>query len=176
MYVNSSAAKDGRVEELRVSANDGEDLTPLRSALGSGRWFRVGPGGKFEEAPYYNEPPKTVYDKDIEPIWKEGPVILRGKAKKREWSPSVYVQSIGGYTGGREKKAQRMIVAGFSVLRSKRGLDGECWEVWYLPGAWAAKGEIDGKDIKGILKWLRYKIKPGNIELSGESWGLSYEG
>ncbi len=174
MKIGLSIGRGDAVEELHITAEGDEDLTALKNFLEGHQWVKLDENGKLINASIYRDTPEPEYDKDIGQIWKEGPVELRRKSKKGDDDRSFYVQHLGGYSGDRKKKAQRMVVAGFSVLRSRRGTDGLIWEVWYLPGAWAAKGEIRGKDEKQILDWLRHEIAPGQIDLSGGSWGLRY--
>jgi len=178
MRISESNYVKNRVTSLIVEAEKGEDLSDLKRALESHKWFRQNEHGELETAPAHRDPP-ILFDKDIDPIWDGKPAKLRQlrESKKEEVceynNRSIYIQSIGGYDGLRWKKAPKLILAGFEPLRSKRSRkDGKCWEIWYLCGAWAAKGELEGKTEKEILDWIRREIRPGNVELSGEAWGL----
>jgi hypothetical protein len=179
MHISSSVGQGGRIKEMNISAESGENLAPFKSFFDKNKWIRMDEEGKLRTAPYFKSvpKPKTVYDKDVAPLWTKGPVELKKRSGKGDGTcglRSFYVQHIGGYDGDYRKKAQRMVLAGFSVLRSRRGSDGKFWEIWYLSGEWAAEGEIRGKNEKQILSWLRHEIVPGEIVLSGGHWGLRH--
>jgi len=60
-------------------------------------------------------------------------------------SPGYYASHLCGYGWTPERYAQecrRFTSFGFQCMRSRRGEDGRIWEVWYLPGNWAARGEL----------------------------------
>lgn len=179
--VSSSSTKD-RMTSVTIEASEkGEDLEHLHAALNSHKWVRQNEHGELETAPAHRDPP-LLYDKSIDYIWDGEPAKLRMlcKPKKDDLGDhkdrAFYIQSIAGYSGERDLKAQKLIMSGFKPLRSKRGArDGLCWEIWYLPGAWAAEGEIRGKSEDEIKEWVFRYIKPGNLELSGEAWGLAIE-
>lgn len=172
---------------IESKENEDEDLVSFEAALLGHVWVRLNEQGKLETAPAHKSPPQE-FDKVVDNIWKKGPLELRrshpvGKTKE---SRSFFVQSLEGYSDkyygngysfpkfqGKMLKATMMRFNGFQPLRSIRGMDGKIWEIWYLPGAWAAEGELRGKSEKEILDWLRYEVQPGTIALSGEEWGLS---
>jgi len=176
MYISCSIGQGDRIKEMTVSADKGETLAPLEAFFNGHKWIRMNEEGRLRQAPVYKKTPKPTFDQDTGPIWTKGPVKLRRRSEKGAsiGGRSFFVQHIGGYSGNRKKKAQRMVLAGFSVLRSHRGTDGKCWEIWYLPGDWAAEGEIRNKSERQILNWLRNEIAPGQIELSGGTWGLRH--
>jgi len=170
-----------KVTSITIEAEKDEDLAEVEGALISHKWIRQNDQGDLETAPAHRSPP-IFFDKDIDPIWDGKPATIRrlrepAKGEGGKYSNrAFYVQSIGGYTGNRTEKAQRLILSGFETLRSRRSLrDGKCWEVWYLPGAWAAEGELMGRSEDEIKRWILDVIRPGNVALSGESWGLSIE-
>jgi len=179
--ISSSHAQGGRTTGLSIQADKGEDLAPFESMLIGHQWVRMNEQDELETAPAHKDPP-IKFDKDIDPIWGDGePQTIRQLVppKKGETSKysgrSFFVQSIAGYSGNRVKKAQQLYLCGFEPLRSRRGTDGKIWEIWYLPGAWAAKYILTGKTEEQILDWLCNEISPGTIALSGETWGLSME-
>jgi len=86
---------------------------------------------------------------------------------------SIFVQHIQGYEADSyAPKAKRMRAAGFVRLRSSKGRDGKYWEIWYLCGAWAAKGEIEGKKHADIKSWLFHQIGPGQTWVDAKMWAL----
>jgi len=59
--------------------------------------------------------------------------------------PRFIIQSLCGYDFSKDNYAlqvKKLTSYGFECLRSRRGEDGKRWEMWYLPGAWAAEGEL----------------------------------
>lgn len=170
-----------RTTAITIEADKKEDLAAFEAMLGSHKWIRQNEYGELETSPAHRDPP-ILYDKMIDPIWNGKPARIRQlreaeeRHKKIFVDRSFYVQHIAGYSGGFSEKAQRMFINGFVPLRSKRSTrDGKCWEIWYLPGAWAAEGELRGKTEKQVKSWLFEKIGPGTVQLTGESWGLSID-
>lgn len=90
----------------------------------------------------------------------------------------MYVHHITGYAGQEYYKGRADLLesAGFVCLRSEKGKDGKYWEVWYLPGAYAAEGPIKDKTPEEIKSWVLNEVRPGNLEIVGENWGLSPDG
>lgn len=93
--------------------------------------------------------------------------------------PSFIVQHLCGYGFTPEKYkgvAVQMQQLGFECLRSRRARDGHFWEIWFLPGAWAAKGELADalKAIQGldwrqttevVLNYLRKHVSFGTADV-----------
>lgn len=179
MRIITSSSTKNRTTAITIEANKEENLEEFEAMLGSHKWIRQNEYGELETAPAHRNPP-ILYDKMIDHIWDGKPAKIRQLREAEEKHKEVfrdrsfYVQHIAGYSGGFSEKAQRMYINGFVPLRSKRSTkDGKCWEIWYLPGAWAAEGELRGKTEEQILSWLCEEIGPGNTELSGEAWVLS---
>ena len=133
--VNTSCTKE-RTTALTIEADENENLVDFETMLGSHKWIRQNEYKELESAPAHKDPP-ILFDKDIDPIWNGKPAKIRQLREAEEKNidiynqRSFYVQSIAGYDGGRFKKAQKLVLCGFSVLRSKRGTrDGKCWEIW----------------------------------------------
>ena len=122
--------------------------------------------------------PFLMEDPKIEEIWKEPiqtELFPRTLAVKKEENFSIYIQHISGYGGNYEEKKEKLKKHGFSCLRSLRGSDGLYWEIWYLCSKWAFKGHLKENSTKEILDWVITEIKPGQIEISGKKWALSFE-
>lgn len=70
-------------------------------------------------------------------------------------SPAICIQHLCGYyySEANYKKAVTQLESfGFHCLRSRRKSSGRFWEIWYLPGLWAAEGQLRkhiGKDTAG---------------------------
>lgn len=179
MRVTTISCTGKRTTAITLEAGEGEDLADFETMLGSHKWIRQNEYEELESAPAHIDPP-ILFDKDIDPIWHGKPATIRQlrEAEKKDINVythrSFYVQHIAGYDGDRFRKAQKLVLCGFSVLRSKRGINGKCWEIWYLPGAWAAEGELRNKSEDKILDWLIHEIRLGTIDLSGQSLGLAF--
>ncbi len=177
MRIVTTSCTKGRSTAITIEADKEEDLTVLKGMLNSHVWVRMNKYNELESAPAHRDPP-LVYDDRIDPIWDGKPAMtkkLRDFEKEDNLGKdrSIYVQSIEGYDGDRDTKAQKLTFNGFVSLRSRKGMrDGKCWEIWYLPGPWAAEGELRGKNIEYIIDWLCREIRPGTIELGGRRYGL----
>lgn len=91
-------------------------------------------------------------------------------------SGEIFVQHILGYgVDGLEEERRRKLLteAGFHELKSEPDANGKRWVIWYLPGAWAARGSIKGFSTDSIGSWLMREIGPGEITMGGKHWGLS---
>lgn len=75
---------------------------------------------------------------------------------------------------------------GFECMRSRRGDDGKFWETWYLPGVWAAKGDLrkfvdtlGGKTMsweektKEICNWLAKRVVFGTLNVVVQRMALA---
>lgn len=178
MRVVTSSITECRTTAITIEADKKENLAEFEAMLRSHKWIRQNKYGELETAPAHRDPP-LLYDQPIDPIWDGKPASIRQLCKAEEKHKDVfthrsfYVQHIAGYSGNFNERAQRMFINGFVPLRSKRSnKDGKCWEIWYLPGAWSAKGELRGKTEEQIKSWVLQEIGPGTVQLSGESWGL----
>lgn len=63
----------------------------------------------------------------------------------RDSSGGIIVRHLSGYDFDPERYkivAAELESWGFQCLRSSRGADGKFWEMWFLPGPWAAAGDL----------------------------------
>jgi hypothetical protein len=91
---------------------------------------------------------------------------------------SVYVHGLSGYGCKEGVLLWRMGVMsaiGFQQMRSPRGEDGKYWEVWYLPGAWAAEGQLKGKKLNEIIRFVAKECCPGSIDLVRQHMALTVD-
>ena len=157
------------------------EINALKNALTNGmNWIRVNKRGTIIKVPALKVP-KVQNDDEISPFFNHitqyfSDTSIRRLAHDRKNSdnPSYFVQHITGYGGEYNRRKDRMEAVGFECLRSRRGDDGKYWEIWYLPGAWAATGELKGKSHDDVMTYLR-GVCPGQITVSGEKWGLSID-
>ncbi len=94
--------------------------------------------------------PTPQADPLVGPHWKETGepkeawFVCPDKENKHA-SPSIMIQSLCGYYWTERKYAEACSMLeswGFVCLRSRRADNGQYWEIWYLPGLWAAKGDL----------------------------------
>jgi hypothetical protein len=167
--------------EIEVGTEEEKDL--IESAVSGAQWIRGDAEGKVIASSAYKplgllwetisdkppSPPEPITDRELEPFWDS-----KGSVRPPNDNCDFYVQSIAGYSGNYAEKALKLEDVGFSCLRSRRDEKGKYWEIWYLPGKWAAKKELKGKSVKEIKEFL-FSLGPGTIVLSGEHWGLGVD-
>lgn len=172
-----------------------ENLTPeeielIRGAiLGGHNWVRRGTDGRLEKVPSYVALPSPVEDAEMHPFWRHvnpteairlvEQVSLPGVERLSGQSPSISIQHLCGYYYTPESykaNGQRLESYGFQCLRSRRGGDGQFWEIWFLPGIWSAKGALkeaiehrsantDGIKLDRALEFLRVNVQFGTLDL-----------
>jgi hypothetical protein len=118
--------------------------------------------------------PDPVLDEEMLPFWfpqGSGAYTAQKEVfdKERMAFPSgahIAIQSLCAYDytpKNYKKEAGKLESYGFSQMRSKRGKDGHFWEIWFLPGTWAAKGDlaeaIQLADLKARGKGLEHTKK-----------------
>lgn len=150
-------------ETVQLSGLIEEEQELLEAALNGQCWVTVR-NGRLESAPARDIPPSAV-DEEMLPFWrkfdeeKEIQIQLFKLGPLPNWSsPSIIVQSLCGYNYTPElyrRDAALMEEYGFTCLRSRRGPDGRFWELWYLPGVWAAKGAL----LEAVGKHGSEKVK-----------------
>ena len=169
--------------QVSFSVENESEIDMLTSALTTGHnWVRINEQGVLEVCSAHDAPPR-VPDPPIDECWKyaradqENLVLRHAPDELRQVndSPAFYVWHIAGYSGNYEVRAKRLLEAGFVPMRSPRGRDGKIWEAWYLPGAWAGEGPIEGKSWQDVESWVLHEIRPGNLVLTGRAWGLGVD-
>lgn len=190
------------IKPVRVSGYGGgqfslTDLAPdesdiLQGAFRAGTcWVRRNAEGRIEHAPYLESLPTSVCDIDMQPFWnpavpEETPVqyelfrhIEDGQYQQHA-DASITIQHLCGYGYTPENyayNAELLESYGFACLRSRRGNDGQFWEVWYLPGVWSARGRLKEavfdsgqKDPKqktaAAMEYIRRTVSFGTLDLS----------
>ncbi|MBY0473284.1 hypothetical protein K2Q00_03330 [Patescibacteria group bacterium] len=168
-----------------------EDI--LEGAFRTGHhWVRMGQNGRIEHTPSFNALPSPADDDRMLPFWREGekkpPVQLELFShaetgdQRLHSSRSFTIQHLCGYGYTPEKyKAQAALLEswGFECLRSRRGKTGEFWEIWFLPGVWAAKGSLktavhrlpqkernEETQAKLALEFIRRNASFGTLDVS----------
>ena len=154
-----------------------EELAALEGMSHSTKWVRI-IDGKLEVCEAYK--PTPVEDPHLEFHFPaaNNPVLHHTHPSKDRLTGAIYVQHILGYRTDISYKDQAKLLekAGFECLRSRRGDDGLTWEIWYLASPFLGEGPIKGmKTTTEIRKWLFNEIRPGEVTLEGEHWGLSVD-
>ena len=187
--MNGALDKPASQEPIRLSSygpsgvsitgctrDESDDLVSA-FAVGS-KWVRVSDGRL--ESQYAKHPLVAPYDDDdLLPFWRtqqqqedsrrtlKSLHTLAGEQESLEnRSPHITIQHLCGYeyTHERYKSCARTLERfGFECLRSRRGHDGHFWEIWYLPGLWAAKGTLaeaigKGKVSEQIERAVRHLL------------------
>jgi len=126
------------------------EAAQIDSTLSGNSWIRA-VDGRLESRPVWEPLPRPAEDPLIAPFWSPSQVPppatleLLPATDFKSLTPSFVVQHLCGYNYtplGYREEAERLEAFGFTCLRSQRGEDGRFDEMWYLPGAWAAKGDL----------------------------------
>jgi hypothetical protein len=151
-----------------------------------GQWWVRGKDGRLEFHPTRESPPDPTED-DMLPEWRnprQGADIPELQMElldsEREWdsqSSSIIIQHLCGYNyspEGYKRNAEGLERCGFFCMRSRRGDDGRFWEVWFLPGLWAAKGPLNeairrvlkDKQMEAALKFIPTYVSFGTLDIA----------
>lgn len=141
----------GRFEIRGLTQREGELVEG--SILGGHHWIRRGSDGRLENVPSYLPLPDPVVDEEMYPFWRKleqgeviQPKLVSSGYLPKGYGASISIQHLCGYYYTKEnyrKQAEKLTKFGFVCMRSRRGDDATFWEIWYLPGVWAAKGELE---------------------------------
>ncbi len=179
--------------QVAVSGLQEKEVEAFRASIIGERWIRGNEKGRLESVSSFNPLPNPINDPEMHPFWrkpdegeKEAAGQLKMKILDREradddaFSARIYITSLCGYCytpENYEHQANLLLSYGFDVLRSKRDDAGRFAEVWYLPGLWAARGELKermeekkkkGEDAKLdiALEFLRSHVEFGSLDAS----------
>lgn len=141
--------------------------------------------GRIEKVNAHEPLPDPVKDVDMYPYWskpneekKEGKLKELLFDKERQYADgSIFVKHICGYQYTPENykwNVEKLISWGFSCMRSQRGEDYRYWEAFYLPGCWAAKGELEERlktverehQMRIAVEFLRQKCSFGQLDIT----------
>lgn len=181
-YVTISGLKSGKKEIVEAAFNAGTT------------WVRAEKGKlKIERA--FEKLPDPIKDEEMTPFWraptKEEKMCANGQLKFFDFeklpdysSPSIMVKHLCGYNWSQksyEAEAAKLKSYGFEIMRSQRGKDGKYWETWYLPGLWAAEGDLEvaieqvkikcngklseKKELNAALEFLRENVVFGALDI-----------
>lgn len=187
-------------ESVTISGLTESEAGKIQSAVGGLAWFRI-VDGKLETHSAVRPLPDPVEDEAMLPFWKHhSPYQLELKEVNASfeelkddvvYSPHITISSLCGYHYTKEnyqKQAEKLESYGFIQMRSKRGNDGRYWEVWYLPGIWAARGALqevvakitekaktwedphgrrkEKESFDAVIRFLRVDVQFGSLDVS----------
>ncbi len=129
-----------------------EEVELLQAAMRGCAWFSRNSSGRLSFRSTYTDLPAPGEDPDIAPFWREqdspseqGNLPIQLLPGPTAAGGSIQIQSLCGYYCTEEnyaREAEKLESYGFECLRSRRGKDGRFWEIWLLPGCWAATGDL----------------------------------
>lgn len=182
-----------------------DEFEILKGALTNGNFWISGRNGRLVTLPTSAGFPDPVMDLEMQPFWRKptqeeieklSQQILFNDEEQLNGnsSPSIFISSLCGYDytpENYEHEATQLVSYGFQVMRSQRGLDGKYWEVWYLPGAWAAKGGLKNhldtekhkskdklggdEETKTAIDFLKRNCKFGSLDVSVQRLAMVLE-
>ncbi len=173
-----------------------KDKTDHMQGVTTGQYWMSVIGGQITFVSAREALPEPAADEDMLPFWRplraSGCVQLEMKElvfepEARNESPSFMVKHLCGYNYTPEAFRQnvaRLTSYGFECMRSRRGDDGKFWETWYLPGAWAATGELrtaidqhmkrvditdyslrTREETKALIEFVRNRVLFGSLDV-----------
>lgn len=179
--------KDKRVPRITVRGNGKfyiddvpEEQWPAVEAalMGGSAWMRMG-DGVIETRPAFIKPPDPVQDDEMLPYWRHAspaekaryqPTMLDIEPLPFGFGASIIISHLCAfwYTPESYKaQAETLMSFGFVPMRSPRAENGTYYEIWFLLGLWASKGDLRDQftqtelyaygDLRAVLdKALRY--------------------
>lgn len=192
-----SVTSSGRSREsgeckMTIEGLQDYEMDAIKSMLLGLNWISTGDSGRIISIPAKTPlPPPT--DDEMLPFWREHPLsdgipviqqeIFDPESLKRNNQSSIYIQSLCGYYYTKDSyrsQAEKLTRWGFECLRSRRGENGQYWELWYLSGIWAAKEELrdaigskhpdyetrKGEEFDQMLNFLSKNVQFGTLDAS----------
>jgi len=204
---SSSPGMGSKDHEIRLQGTK-EEMDAIRAMLTGATWLSIQKveegGAELKRSEVYKPAPAPEDDPLIPPKWqlsdKAGvgdPKTGAGIPKLREFvepgegwhCPSFYMTSLCGYNYTPElykATAQRLQTYGFECLRSRRGPDGRYWEVWYLAGDWAARGDLKKfltekkfkseqwqEMTRAVCEWLAHRVSFGSLNVDVQRMAMA---
>jgi hypothetical protein len=138
-------------DSVAIRGLSGKDAEKAQGMVRKGMFWMTVIDGKAHFVPRFEPLPDPVHDSEMLPFWQKAKAVqmhfsfYEMEPLGEHSSPSFFISGLGAFDyteGNYAKHAERLLSFGFDVLRSKRDNDGKYWELWYLPGAWSAKGDL----------------------------------
>lgn len=193
----SSRCSHGENSAVEIGNLTVEEAKHAEGLINGQNWMSVENGrpifrGKFAELP------DPIQDENMLPFWRkvtpeEGHLqqeIFDPEMAEFPFAAHIVIQSLCGYGYTPEnyrRESEKLASYGFVQMRSRRENDGRYWEIWFLPGTYAAKGDLEEvikaakhdaqmkrldhkKDTKASLdaaiEFLRRHVSFGSLEVS----------
>ncbi len=171
------------------------EVDMMHSAAGGQAWITVDDNGRVKSAPTREPLPGLTEDLAMAPFWRRHQDV-QAKLELNDFesleaysSPHFVVQHLCGYRYSLENyqmQAARLERFGFQCMRSKRAADGKFWEIWFLPGAWAAQNELkevcskfkmdERKEmVKAVTSFLARNCSFGTLDVSVQKLAMVIE-
>ena len=185
---------EGRFELVGLTLEEIELMEGM--LLGYNR-VMVNKDGRLESVHSLKPVPEPYDDEDVMPYWSK---LEAGQGVQMEMEsfrfgslehhfPSIFIQRLCGYGFSPDSyryNAELLERFGFVCLRSRRGPDGKFWELWFLPGVWAAKDELaeemakvgkktEAEKTKIALDFLASRVAFGTLDVSVQRMAMSIE-
>lgn len=167
-----------------------EEHIGFRGVLNGHHWVRV-VDGRMEFKLTRNPVPEPMPDDNLLPFWRTSPPFSSKTLKTTALNPgehsafpAFYLQDLCPYDHDRDQypeQAAKLESYGFECLRSRRDSEGLFREVWILPGAYAARGDLQaaiaGKTLgenqsEAIRSYIMTHVRFGTIENTAHRWGV----
>lgn len=159
IHVVSHGGRDGSIS---ISGFTKDELEWMITAFNNGGFYvrRNPQTGRLEKVNTLEDLPDPKVDEELYPHFSkefyfgEGAVLrdLIFDKERRLDMASFIIHSVCGYGYTAENykwQTAKLDSWGFICLRSRRDTGNRFWEVYYLPGIWAAKGDLK-KAVAGI--------------------------
>lgn len=182
-----------KLGEVKVSNLSQEEYERIQGFVHGQSWMTV-KNGRLVFQGIFAPLPDPVEDKEMVPFWcREDPrehmmqkEIFNHERMEFPFAAHIVIQHICAYEYTPEnykKEADTLTRYGFAQMRSRRRNDGQFWEIWFLPGIWAAQEELrdvikvaelkitDHKKrekigLEAAIEFLRQNVKFGSLEVS----------
>lgn len=176
-YTSDSVTIEGLTETERDK---------VLAAFGAGAYWVRSQNGNFETASMYKELAGPIEDKDLLPFWRKAtPSEVESSLKLFELEegvphhqvPAFIIQHLCGHNYTAENylfAAEILSSYGFTCIRSRRGNDARFYEMWYLPGVYAAKGALADQlknhtesqaKIDALLSFVSSEVSFGTLDI-----------
>ncbi|MBY0309915.1 hypothetical protein K2Q16_02080 [Patescibacteria group bacterium] len=192
-----SSYGSGRFELRDLSSTDIQILDG--SFRGGFHWVRRGDDGRLEHVPFYKALPAAAEDASMHPFWQAPvssvgvqmemfPLYECGDTGHRFTDSSIIIQSLCGYEYTEDRYRSNATIleeCGFVCLRSRRDpQQGQFWELWFLPGTWAAAGKLraaikasgantPNEKTKAAVEFLQTHVRFGTLDVSVQRLALT---
>jgi len=184
--------------KITIEVTAETDLELIVAALRYGTYYIRVQNGNLEAIPVHEELPPPFPDENMLPFWRRATTdeMAGGREmfdayimdKSRLYSPAIFINHLATPNYTKKKyieNGQKLTSYGFECLRSRRGKDGKFWETWFLPGLWAAKGDLGqiisiAKDtekqrLDAAIGLLRKEISFATLDVSEQRLAISID-